>query len=70
MTDHLRELAKAAERLTKAHAARDAAILAAHADGLKPTAIGNAVGLSRVQVHRIVTAASENDESAPSQPGG
>ena len=59
MTDHAKALTKAADALERAHAERDAAIIAAHNAGMKPTAIANAVRMSRMQVHRIITAASE-----------
>ncbi len=59
MTDHAKALTKAADALDRAHTARDEAILAAHKAGMKPTAIANAVRMSRMQVHRIITAASE-----------
>lgn len=62
MTDHSKQLAKAAERLERAHADRDAAIIAAHEAGLKPTAIARAVGLSRMQVHRIIAGRADSTD--------
>lgn len=59
MTDHEKKLTAAAAKLEQAHAARDQAILDAHTAGIKGTAIAAAVKLSRMQVHRIVTAAEE-----------
>lgn len=54
--DHTKALQDAAAKLEQAHAARDTAILAAHAAGMGPTAIAAAVGLTRVHVSRIVNA--------------
>ncbi|QAB17141.1 hypothetical protein Leucomu_13245 [Leucobacter muris] len=58
MTNHARALTAAADRLEQAHAARDAAILDAHAAKIPQTAIAAAVRLSRMQVSRIIAAAS------------
>lgn len=64
MTDHLKMLEKAAEKLESAHMARDQAIIDAHNAGTNMTAIANSVRLSRMQVHRIIKA--HNAENAPS----
>lgn len=67
MTDHTKQLTNAAEQLKTAHAARDQAILDAHAAGMQSAAIAAAVELSRMQVHRIVKAA-ETTKYAPHPP--
>lgn len=54
--DHAARLAATARKLERAHAARDQAIIAARAAGMKGTAIAAAVGLTRQQVGRIVAA--------------
>lgn len=59
MSDHERRLRQAAEALTAAHQARDEAILAAAADGIPKSRIAAAVGLSRMQVHRLTAAEQE-----------
>lgn len=55
-TDWAQNLARAAQALEKAHAARDQVIRDAATAGLSPTAIARAVGLSRMQVYRIIDA--------------
>lgn len=60
MTDHLKTLTNAANRLEQAHKDRDAAIIAAHDAGTKVTHIATAVRLSRTQVHRIINDARTN----------
>lgn len=64
MTDHTKALTRAADALENARRARDAAIIAAHNAGTSTTAIAAAVRMSRMQVHRIITA--HNTENAPS----
>lgn len=54
--DHADLLRRAAEELERAHAARDQAVRDAAAVGMPKTAIADAVGLSRMQVHRIIGA--------------
>lgn len=56
MTDHIKLLTTAADKLEAAHTARDQAIVDAHTAGTPVTAIANAVRLSRMQVHRIINA--------------
>lgn len=53
--DHGKQLAKAAAALETAHAQRDQAIIDAAAAGMNQTAISRAVGMSRMQVYRIIT---------------
>lgn len=59
MTDHITELAAAADNLEKAREARDVAIIDAHRAKLKITHIAAAVRLSRAQVHRIIKMPSQ-----------
>ena len=53
---HGRLLGNAALNIRNAIANRDRCIRQAHADGMSPAAIAEAVGLSRQQVWRIVRA--------------
>ncbi|BDZ40488.1 hypothetical protein [Microbacterium suwonense] len=54
MADWERRLAASAGRIEKAHRERDETIRAAYKAGMRQSAIGDAVGLSRVQVSRII----------------
>lgn len=54
MTDMTATLLKAKAQMESARAQRDQAILDAVAAGMKKTAIAEAVGLSRMHVHRIL----------------
>lgn len=54
MPDWDRRLAASVNRIEKAQRARDETICAAYEAGMKQGAIGGAVGLSRVQVSRII----------------
>lgn len=54
MADWDRRLSVSAGRIEKAHRDRDETIRAAYKAGMKQGAIGDAVGLSRVQVSRII----------------
>jgi len=49
-----RRLAASVSRIESAQRARDETIRAAYEAGMKQSAIGGAVGLSRVQVSRII----------------
>lgn len=57
MSDAVRAVAKAADRLDRAHADRDQAIIDARAADATVVAIAAAARLSRSQVHRILAAA-------------
>ena len=63
--DAARRLSRAASALSEAHAARDAAIVAADAEGMNPTDIARHVGLSRMQIYRILEKAAEGAERGP-----
>lgn len=56
MTDHIQALIAAADQLDQAHAARDQAVIDAHAAQVKPAHIAKAVRLSRTHVYRIINA--------------
>jgi DNA invertase Pin-like site-specific DNA recombinase len=47
-------LQRAAKELERAHEARDRAVREAAAADVSPTAIARAVGLSRMQVYRLI----------------
>ncbi|UCR89927.1 helix-turn-helix domain-containing protein [Mycetocola spongiae] len=54
--DSIERLSVAADALARALAERDAAILAAHAAGVPVVQIAREIRMSRMQVHRIITA--------------
>lgn len=54
MSSHVERLAEVNAAIQRAYAERDAAVLAAHRDGVKLVRIAEAVGLSRATVHRII----------------
>ncbi|UCR89261.1 helix-turn-helix domain-containing protein [Mycetocola spongiae] len=54
--DSIERLNAAADALARALVERDAAILAAHAAGVPVAQIAREIRMSRMQVHRIITA--------------
>lgn len=62
MTDWLKHLEQAADKLDQAHAARDQAIVDAARANVPRAHIAKAVRVSRTHVHRLINDAAERDD--------